>query len=82
MVAKACRIASQEGFALPGSGVIISAGVPLGTPGATNMLRIALVGEDEIKATLAADGPELDVLAFDVGESCSSAAPRLLHGRD
>jgi hypothetical protein len=25
--------------------VIISAGVPLGTPGATNMLRIAFVGD-------------------------------------
>jgi len=46
MVAKACRIASQEGFALPGQRVIISAGVPLGTPGATNMLRIATVGEE------------------------------------
>src|SRR6476660_4549890 len=46
MVAKACLIASQEGFALPGQRVIISAGVPLGTPGATNMLRIALVGEE------------------------------------
>jgi pyruvate kinase len=46
MVAKACRIAYQEGFALPGQRVIISAGVPLGTPGATNMLRIASVGEE------------------------------------
>jgi pyruvate kinase len=46
MVAKACRIAYQEGFALPGQRVIISAGVPLGTPGATNMLRIAFVGEE------------------------------------
>jgi pyruvate kinase len=46
MVAKACRIAYQEGFALPGQRVIISAGVPLGTPGATNMLRIAVVGEE------------------------------------
>ncbi len=46
MVAKACRIAYQEGFALPGQRVIISAGVPLGTPGATNMLRIAFVGDD------------------------------------
>ena len=45
MVAKACRIAYQEGFALPGQRVIISAGVPLGTPGATNMLRIAFVGD-------------------------------------
>jgi pyruvate kinase len=46
MVEKACRIAHQEGFAAPGQRVIISAGVPLGTPGATNMLRIAFV-EDE-----------------------------------
>ena len=46
MVAKACRIAYQEGFALPGQRVTISAGVPLGTPGATNMLCIAFVGEE------------------------------------
>jgi pyruvate kinase len=46
MVAKASRIAYQEGFALPGQRVIISAGVPLGTPGATNMLRIAIVGDE------------------------------------
>ncbi len=43
MVAKACRIAYQEGFALPGQQVIISAGIPLGKSGATNMLRIASV---------------------------------------
>jgi pyruvate kinase len=30
--------------------VIISAGVPLGTPGATNMLRIAFVGEESPEA--------------------------------
>jgi pyruvate kinase len=42
-VAKACRIAYQEGFALPGQQVIISAGIPLGKSGATNMLRIASV---------------------------------------
>ena len=46
MVAKASRIAYQEGFALPGQRVIISAGVPLGTSGATNMLRIAFVGDE------------------------------------
>jgi len=45
MVAKACRIAYQEGFALPGEQVIISAGVPLGKSGATNMLRIATVSD-------------------------------------
>ena len=37
---------SSEGFAKAGQRVIIVAGVPLGTPGATNMLRIAFVGPD------------------------------------
>jgi len=46
MVAKACRIAYQEGFALPGQQIIISAGVPLGTQGATNLLRIATVDDE------------------------------------
>jgi pyruvate kinase len=41
MVDRACRIAHREGFASAGQRVIITAGVPLGTPGATNMLRIA-----------------------------------------
>ncbi len=43
MVLRAARIALDEGFAEPGQRVIITAGVPLGTPGATNMLRIAYV---------------------------------------
>lgn len=46
MVDRACRIAASERFAKPGDRVIISAGVPLGTPGATNMLRIAFVSSD------------------------------------
>jgi pyruvate kinase len=46
MVLRACRIAFREGFAKAGDRVIIAAGVPLGTPGATNMLRIAFVGDD------------------------------------
>lgn len=46
MVDRACRIAFREGCAKPGQRVIISAGVPLGTPGATNMLRIAYVGDN------------------------------------
>ena len=45
MVEKACRIAYKEGFAVPGEQVIISAGIPLGIPGATNMLRIASVDD-------------------------------------
>jgi pyruvate kinase len=46
MVNRACRIVVQEEFGKPGDRVIISAGVPLGTPGATNMLRIAYIGSD------------------------------------
>ncbi len=47
MVDRACRIAFREGFARAGQRVIIVAGIPLGTPGATNMLRIAYVGGGE-----------------------------------
>jgi len=47
MVRRACRIAFQEGFAQAGQRIIITAGVPLGTPGATNMLRIAFVGQED-----------------------------------
>jgi pyruvate kinase len=46
MVERACRLAFKDGFARAGQRVIIVAGVPLGTPGATNMLRIAFVGAD------------------------------------
>jgi pyruvate kinase len=44
MVTRATRIAREEGFADVGQRVIITAGLPLGTPGATNMIRIAYVG--------------------------------------
>jgi len=44
MVVRACEIAESEGFARAGERIILTAGVPLGTPGATNMLRIAVVG--------------------------------------
>ncbi|WP_274627147.1 pyruvate kinase [Arvimicrobium flavum] len=43
MVNRACRIAHQEQFGKPGDRIIITAGVPLRTPGATNMLRIAYI---------------------------------------
>jgi pyruvate kinase len=46
MVDRACRIARTEGYADPGQRVIITAGLPLGTPGATNMLRIAYIGSE------------------------------------
>ena len=46
MVDRACNIAYVEGLARPGDRIAITCGVPLGTPGATNMLRIAFVGQD------------------------------------
>jgi pyruvate kinase len=46
MVERACRIAFRERFAKAGQRVIIVAGLPLGTPGATNSMRIAYVGDD------------------------------------
>jgi pyruvate kinase len=46
MVDRACQIAVEEGFAKPGERIIVTAGVPFGTPGATNMLRIAYIGSD------------------------------------
>ena len=41
---RAGRIAFSEGFAQPGQRIVVTAGVPLGTPGATNMLRVSYVG--------------------------------------
>jgi pyruvate kinase len=46
MVDRACRLAFREGFVRGGQRILIVAGVPLGTPGATNMVRIAFVGQD------------------------------------
>jgi pyruvate kinase len=43
MVDTALRVACDEGFASTGDTVVITAGVPFGTPGATNILRIAKV---------------------------------------
>ncbi|HUC12533.1 MAG TPA: pyruvate kinase [Stellaceae bacterium] len=43
MVQKAVRIAHREGIAEPGQRIVVTAGVPFGTPGATNVLRIAWV---------------------------------------
>src|SRR5690242_17450528 len=43
MVQQAVRIAHREQIAEPGQRVVITAGVPFGTPGATNVLRIAWV---------------------------------------
>jgi len=43
MVNKASAVARAEGFAKSGDRLVITAGVPFGTPGSTNTLRIAWV---------------------------------------
>jgi pyruvate kinase len=43
MIEKACRVALEEGLAEAGGRLVVTAGVPFGTPGATNSLRIAYV---------------------------------------
>lgn len=43
MTSAACALAQSQGFAAPGQNLAIVAGLPFGTPGATNLLRIATV---------------------------------------
>ncbi|HUT49028.1 MAG TPA: pyruvate kinase [Alphaproteobacteria bacterium] len=43
MVERAAKAALSERFAVPGDRLVITAGMPFGTPGATNLLRIAWV---------------------------------------
>jgi pyruvate kinase len=44
VIERAASIAYEQGFAKPGERIVVTAGVPLGTPGATNLLRVAFVG--------------------------------------
>jgi len=44
MVQRATRAAAAEGFATRGEEIVVIAGIPFGTPGTTNALRIAAVG--------------------------------------
>jgi pyruvate kinase len=46
MAERGAAVALQEGFAKAGQRIIMVAGVPFGTPGATNMIRIAFVNAD------------------------------------
>jgi pyruvate kinase len=43
MVNKACRLAGEQRFAQKGDKLVITAGIPFGTPGSTNVLRIAIL---------------------------------------
>lgn len=51
MVEKAQATALKSGFAKSGEQVIISAGIPFGRPGTTNMLRVAVVGANGAAST-------------------------------
>ena len=46
MTFRACKFAMREGMSKVGDRIIIVAGVPFGTPGATNMVRIAFVSQE------------------------------------
>ncbi|MQT12789.1 pyruvate kinase [Segnochrobactrum spirostomi] len=45
MTEKACRSALDEDFVYPGQRIVIIAGIPFGSPGSTNLLQLAFVGE-------------------------------------
>jgi pyruvate kinase len=46
MVDRACRTALTQSIGNVGDRLVITAGVPFGTPGATNVLRIAWIGKE------------------------------------
>jgi pyruvate kinase len=46
MVGKAVVIAKRDGLAHVGQKIIVTAGVPFGTPGNTNVLRVAVIEDD------------------------------------
>lgn len=48
MIAKGKRMALRHGFGSAGSKLIVLAGVPFGTPGATNLLHVVTLSGDEL----------------------------------
>lgn len=46
MAFRACKFAVREGYATMGDRILVIAGVPFGTPGATNMVRIAFIAKE------------------------------------
>lgn len=50
MVTRACRLAAREGMVTEDDKVIVSAGLPFGSPGQTNMLRIVRVDAHAMKS--------------------------------
>jgi pyruvate kinase len=49
MIAKGKRMALRNGFGQSGSKLIVLAGVPFGTPGATNLLHVVTLKGDELE---------------------------------
>ena len=43
MTQTACEVARSEKFSTPGQTIVAIAGMPFGTPGTTNLIRIATV---------------------------------------
>jgi pyruvate kinase len=52
MVTRACKAVAAESMAVAGDKVIVSAGLPFGSPGATNMLRIVKVEQHSVRAAM------------------------------
>lgn len=50
MIGKAKRVASSQGLAKKGDKIVITAGVPFGEPGSTNVLHIAEIKGTEMKS--------------------------------
>ena len=46
MATRAAKFAVREGFSAPGDRITVVAGMPFGSPGATNMVRIAQVSQE------------------------------------
>ena len=49
MIAKGKRMALRQGFGSAGAKLIALAGVPFGTPGATNLLHVVTLTGEELK---------------------------------
>ncbi len=52
MIGKSKRMAIRHGFAVGGDRLVVTAGVPFGTPGATNVMHIAFVTDQEFKSSI------------------------------
>ena len=47
MVNIACKTIKEKKLAIPGDSIVITAGVPFGNAGSTNLLRIAKIFDDD-----------------------------------